>query len=76
MAYLVLFGIGTIAGMMLITAAIGAALAYASRRSSRVERYLRFASGLLSLGFGLFLAYQIAVVDGLITAHPAATPPQ
>jgi len=76
MAYLVLFGIGTIAGMMLITAAIGAALAYASRRSSRVERYLRFASGLLSLGFGLFLAYQIALVDGLITAHPAATPPQ
>lgn len=76
MAYLVLFGIGTIAGMMLITAAIGAVLAYASRRSSRVERYLRFASGLLSLGFGLFLAYQIAVVDGLVTGHPAAFPIQ
>jgi high-affinity nickel-transport protein len=76
MAYLVLFGIGTIAGMMLITAAIGAVLAYASRRSSRVERYLRFASGLLSLGFGLFLAYQIALVDGLVMGHPAATPIQ
>jgi ABC-type nickel/cobalt efflux system permease component RcnA len=76
MAYLVLFGIGTIAGMMLITAAIGAVLAYASRRSLRVERYLRFASGLLSLGFGLFLAYQIALVDGLVTGHPAATPLQ
>jgi ABC-type nickel/cobalt efflux system permease component RcnA len=72
-AYLVLFGIGTIAGMMLITAAIGAVLAYASGRSSRVERYLRVASGLLSLGFGLFLAYQIGVVDGLITGHPGAT---
>jgi high-affinity nickel-transport protein len=76
MAYLVLFGIGTIAGMMLITAAIGTVLTYASRRSSRVERYLRFASGLLSLGFGLFLAYQIAIVDGLLTGHPAATPLQ
>jgi ABC-type nickel/cobalt efflux system permease component RcnA len=75
-AYLVLFGIGTIAGMMLITAAIGAVLTYASRRSSRIERNLRFASGLLSLGFGLFLVYQIAVVDGLITGHPGATPPQ
>jgi high-affinity nickel-transport protein len=74
MAYLVLFGIGTIAGMMLITAAIGAVLAYASRRSSRVERYLRFASGLLSIGFGLFLAYQIAIVDGLITGRPTAMP--
>jgi hypothetical protein len=38
-----------------------------------VERYLRVASGLLSVGFGLFLAYQIAVVDGLITGDPATT---
>lgn len=75
-AYLVLFGIGTIGGMMLITAAIGAVVAYASSRSRRVERYLRMASGVLSLGFGLFLVYQIAVVDGLITGDPGATPLQ
>src|SRR5262249_778071 len=56
-AYLLLFGIGTIAGMMLITTAIGAVVAYASSRSTRIERYLRVASGFLSLGFGLFLAY-------------------
>ena len=74
MAYLVLFGLGTIAGMMLITAAIGAVLTYASRRFSQIERHLRVASGLLSLGFGLFLVYQIAVVDGLITGHPVWTP--
>jgi len=59
---------------MLITTAIGAVVAYASRRSLRVERWLRLASGLLSLGFGLFLAYQIAVVDGLITGDPSAAP--
>jgi ABC-type nickel/cobalt efflux system permease component RcnA len=76
MAYLLLFGIGTIAGMMLITAAIGAVVAYASSRSMRVERYLRLASGLLSLGFGLFLAYQIGVVDGLITGYPDVMPQQ
>jgi len=76
MAYLVLFGIGTIAGMMLITTAIGAVVAYASSRSLRVQRWLRLASGLLSLGFGLFLAYQIAVVDGLITGDPSAAPLQ
>jgi ABC-type nickel/cobalt efflux system permease component RcnA len=75
-AYLVLFGIGTIGGMMLITAAIGAVVAYASSRSTRVERYLRMASGVLSLGFGLFLAYQIAVVDGLFTGYPGAAPLQ
>jgi hypothetical protein len=49
-------------------------VAYASRRSSRVERHLRFASGLLSLAFGLFLVYQIGVVDGLITGQPGAAP--
>jgi hypothetical protein len=71
-AYLVLFGIGTIAGMILITAAIGGLLVYASRRSYRVER-LRVAAGLVSVGFGLFLAYQIAVVDGLFTGDPSAS---
>jgi high-affinity nickel-transport protein len=75
-AYLALFGIGTIAGMMLITAALGALVAYASRRSSRVEHYLRIASGVLSLGFGLFLVYQIGIVDGLLTGNPGTTPPQ
>jgi ABC-type nickel/cobalt efflux system permease component RcnA len=71
MAYLVLFGVGTIAGMMLITGAIGAALAFASRRSWRLD-ILRTASGLLSIGFGLFMVYQIIVVDGLITGNPTA----
>jgi hypothetical protein len=75
-AYLVLFGIGTIGGMMLITTAIGAVVAYASSRSTRVEHYLRMASGMLSLGFGLFLAYQIMIVDGLITGYPGASPMQ
>lgn len=73
MAYLVLFGIGTIAGMMLITAAIGSVLVYASRQSLRVEHTLRVASGLLSIGCGLFLAYQIGVVDGLITGDHGVT---
>jgi High-affinity nickel-transport protein len=71
MAYLVVFGFGTIAGMMAITAAMGAVLAYASSRSNCVEG-LRFASGFLSVGFGLFLAYQIAIVDGLILGTPTA----
>jgi high-affinity nickel-transport protein len=70
--YLLLFGIGTIAGMMLITAAIGGLLVYASSRSYRVER-LRVVAGLVSVGFGLFLAYQIAVVDGLFTGNPTAS---
>lgn len=73
-AYLVLFGVGTIVGMVLITAAIAAPLAYGARRWTRVERHLRVASGLLSVSVGLFLIYQIGFVDGLFTGQPSWTP--
>lgn len=73
-AYLLVFGLGTIAGMMLVTAAIALPFAYTASRFARVNSYLGVASGLLSLGFGLFLVYQIGVVDGLFTSHPRWTP--
>jgi high-affinity nickel-transport protein len=73
-AYLMLFGVGTIAGMMLITAAIGLPFAYTAKRFVNIHRYLGVASGLLSLGFGLFLAYQIGVGDGLFTGNPQWIP--
>jgi sulfite exporter TauE/SafE len=74
LAYLLLFGIGTIAGMMLITSAMGAPYAYAKNRSSRFNNGLRVASGLISLGFGLFIVYQIGFVAGLFNNHPQWTP--
>ena len=73
-AYLLLFGIGTIVGMMLITVAVAAPLLYTSRRLSGIDRHLRIASGLLSLGFGLFLVYQIGFVHGLFTGHAVWSP--
>lgn len=73
-AYLLLFGGGTIVGMMLITLLIAAPLAYAAPRMARVERHMRLASGVLSVGFGLFLVYHIGFVDGLFTGHPVWTP--
>jgi high-affinity nickel-transport protein len=72
--YLLVFGVGTIAGMMLITAAIAWPFARAGARSARLQRGLRVASGLVSLGFGLVLAYRIGVVDGLFGASPSWTP--
>ncbi|HEV2495240.1 MAG TPA: high-affinity nickel-transport family protein [Terriglobia bacterium] len=72
--YLVVFGVGTIAGMMLITAAIAMPLALGGQRFGRMNQYFATASGFLSLGFGLFLVYQIGFADGLFTAHPHWTP--
>jgi cytochrome c biogenesis protein CcdA len=70
MVYLFLFGVGTIAGMMLITIAIAAPFAYSMERFPRFNAYLRVATGLLSFGFGLFLIYYIGFVDGLFGANP------
>ncbi len=67
--YLLIFGLGTVAGMMLITAAIAIPFAYSMRNFVRLNRGLALASGFLSLAFGLFLCYQIGFVDGLFTGH-------
>ncbi|MDB6109817.1 MAG: hypothetical protein JWR69_1567, partial [Pedosphaera sp.] len=56
---------GTIGGMMLITAAIALPFGYTARRSAAFHSRLGFAAGFLSVGFGLFLVYQIGFVDGL-----------
>jgi high-affinity nickel permease len=72
--YLLLFGIGTIAGMMLITALLAMPFAFTLRGFSGWNRGMAVASGLLSLGFGLFLWYQIGFVDGLFGSHPRWTP--
>jgi high-affinity nickel-transport protein len=68
-AYLLVFGAGTITGMMLITMSIASAFHLVPRGRKFFHR-LALASGLLSLGFGLVVAYQILVVNGLLTADP------
>jgi len=72
--YLLVFGLGTVAGMMLITALIALPAGYAERRRAAWQRGLRFASGLVSLGFGLLLAWQVGIVQGLFTGSPEWTP--
>jgi ABC-type nickel/cobalt efflux system permease component RcnA len=72
-AYLLVFGVGTIAGMMLITMVISSTF-YFARGKQKLLRQVAMASGLLSLGFGLFVAYNIIVVSGLLSAHPQWVP--
>jgi ABC-type nickel/cobalt efflux system permease component RcnA len=69
-AYLLVFGLGTVAGMMLITAAIALPFATASQRFGRFHRGLSIASGVISVAFGLFIVYQMGFVQGLFTNHP------
>jgi ABC-type nickel/cobalt efflux system permease component RcnA len=72
--YLLVFGLGTVAGMMLITAAIAMPFKFSEMRFARLNRGLALASGLISLGFGLFIVYQMSFVNGLFTHNPTWVP--
>jgi high-affinity nickel-transport protein len=66
-AYLLVFGFGTIMGMMLMTTAISMPLVYSGKRYLGINRYLIAISGFASMAFGIFLVYHIGFVDGLFT---------
>ena len=72
--YLLVFGVGTVAGMMLITAAIAAPFTFSENRFARLNRGLGLVSGLVSLAFGLFIVYQMGFVNGLFTHSPRWVP--
>lgn len=72
--YLAIFCVGVTIGMGLITTAIGAPFIFASLRMAHFHQTLVLGSGLLSFGFGLFLAYQLGIRDGLFTHNPVWIP--
>ncbi len=72
--YLLIFGAGTMVGMMCMTAVMAVPLAYAGNRFSSVSRVFSLASGAVSVCFGFFLVYQLGFLGGLFTSHPQWTP--
>jgi ABC-type nickel/cobalt efflux system permease component RcnA len=72
--YLLIFGAGTMVGMMCMTAVMAVPLAYAGNRFTSVSRVFSVASGVVSVCFGFFLVYQLGFLGGLFTSHPQWTP--
>jgi high-affinity nickel-transport protein len=71
--YLLVFGLGTILGMMLMTTAIVLPFSQTNARFSSLGGGLRIASGVISLGFGLLIAYHTGFASGLFTGNPSWT---
>ena len=69
LVYLLLFGLGTIAGMVLITTALAVPVAVAAQRFASFHRVLGVATGLASVAFGGLLVYEIGFVQGLFSAQ-------
>jgi high-affinity nickel-transport protein len=72
--YLVVFGLGTVVGMTLITLSIAAPSFLLAARMTGMQRSLRLASGAVSLVFGLYLVHKVGFTDGLFTSVPRWTP--
>lgn len=58
LAYLTAFGAGTVAGMMLVTATLALPFSSGAGRLPQVHAALRVACGIVSVGFGAWLAWQ------------------
>lgn len=66
MAYILLFGGGSITGMMAVSMLIGLPFALSSRRFTMLNSGIRFAAGALSIGLGLLVMFEIGFAEGLI----------
>ncbi len=73
-AYLLVFGLGTVLGMVVVTTLIAMPFAYTSREYSITNRRLQMATGVISIGFGILLTYKIGYLDGLFSASSTWTP--
>jgi high-affinity nickel-transport protein len=63
--YLGIFGLGTIAGMMVISIGMAVPVAVSAIQFTILERWMVFGSGMLSVGFGLFIVWHIGFSKGL-----------
>jgi uncharacterized membrane protein HdeD (DUF308 family) len=60
--------------MMLITMSVASAFHFVGRRFEVFGRRLALVSGVISVVFGMVLAYEICVVQGLFGSAPRWTP--
>lgn len=64
--YILVFGVGSIGGMVLMSVLISVPLAIATSRLRLVERGIRVAAGVFSLGFGSYLAWDVGLIQSLL----------
>jgi high-affinity nickel-transport protein len=74
LGYLLIFGAGTIVGMLVVTTLFALPVALMAQRSGRLHRSLCLVTGVGSLLFGAFLSYQIGFERGLFSDHVEWTP--
>lgn len=64
--YVVIFGVGSIVGMMLMSLLVGLPF-YFTAKFNRFNHILQCVAGLVSIGLGLMIIYEKGVTEGLFT---------
>jgi sulfite exporter TauE/SafE len=59
LAYIVIFGLGLVGGMLLLSGIIGLPFILTAQRFSLMNRWIRVIAGFASIGFGLILSWEI-----------------
>ena len=70
-AYLLLFGLGTIAGMAVMTTAMAFPIVYTGRKCSAGIRMMTVGSGVVSVAFGMFIAFHDRCGRRVVYRNPA-----
>jgi high-affinity nickel-transport protein len=69
-AYLLLFGLGTVAGMAAMTTTMAYPIIHTGQKMFRWNQAMVVGSGVLSVAFGMFISFQIGIGGGLFTGNP------
>lgn len=65
LAYIGVFGIGSVVGMLMMSSVISLPFVWTARRFSRLNQGIKVTAAVFSTAFGLFLAWHIGFVQGL-----------
>ena len=63
--YILLFGLGSVISMSILSFIIGLPFIYSTRKFEHLDKFLRLIAGVLSIFFGIFMIYEIGFVEGL-----------
>lgn len=65
--YILIFGIGSIAGMMIMSFLVGLPFHFTAKRLNLINSILQSFAGIFSIGLGLFIMYEKGIIEGLLS---------
>lgn len=65
--YIIVFGVGSIGGMMLMSLLVGLPFTLTASRFNRFNHILQSVAGLISVAIGLFIIYEKGITEGLFS---------